>query len=319
MDSQIPKSVAVPTTESSEARSGPADRSGSRHSALATAAMMDVAVGPYAGKETGETGLLRTILKSLSDNDVTVLDRYYCSFLMISLMFAQGTQVCTRRHQIRHTDFRRGRRLGKYDHVVHWTRPLRPTWMDEGTYDQIPETLELRELRDNIVEKGRRTKQLTIVTTLIDADEFTKEEIAELYGFRWNSERDRCSIKVAINLGHVRCKSPEMVHREVWATLLAYNLIRATIAAALHKRQPRQISFTSACQYVLASWMLTSGGVIVDMRQHCRQLLKQVANCEVANRPGRLEPRVIKRRRHGYPLRQKTRNVLRTELRKHGT
>jgi hypothetical protein len=110
-----------------------------------------------------------------------------------------------------------------------------------------------------------------------------------------------------------------MVHREVWANLLAYNLIRATIAAALHKRQPRQISFTSACQYVLASWMLTSGGVIVDMRQHCRQLLKQVANCEVANRPGRLEPRVIKRRRHGYPLRQKTRNVLRTELRKHST
>lgn len=288
---------------------------------LATAAITDVAIGPYAGKETGETALLRTILKSLSHDDVAVLDRYYCSFMMIALMFNQGTQVCTRMHQKRHTDFRRGRRLGRYDHVLQWTRPQRPTWMDEDTYDQIPETLELREIRYNVVEKGRRTKQLTIVTTLIDAEQYSKEDIAELYGFRWNSELDICSIKAAINLGHVRCKSPEMVHREMWATLLAYNLIRATIAGAavLHDRQPRQISFTSACQYVLASWMMTSSGSIADMRNHCLQLLAQIASCEVANRPGRLEPRVIKRRRHGYPLMQKPRNVLRAELRKHCT
>jgi putative transposase len=315
------QSVTVPTAESSEARSGAADARAVAILSLATAAIMDVAIGPYAGKETGETALLRTILKSLSHDDVAVPDRYYCSFMMIAMMFNQGTQVCTRMHQIRHTDFRRGRRLGKYDHVLQWTRPKRPTWMDEDMYDQIPTTLELREIRYNVVEKGRRTKQLTIVTTLLDADQFSKEDIAELYGFRWNSELDICIIKAAINLGHVRCKSPEMVHREVWATLLAYNLIRATIAGAavLHDRQPRQISFTSACQYVLASWMMTSSGSIADMRNHCQQLLAQIASCEVANRPGRLEPRVIKRRRHGYPLMQKPRNVLRAELRKHCT
>ena len=137
--------------------------------------------------------------------------------MMIALMFHRGTHVCTRMHQIRHTDFRRGRRLGKYDYTLQWTRPQRPTWMDEGMYHQIPETLELREIRYNVVEKGRRTKQLTIVTTLIDADEFSEEDIAELYGFRWYSELDICGIKASMNLRHVRCKSPEMVHREAWA------------------------------------------------------------------------------------------------------
>jgi len=115
-----------------------------------------------------------------------------------------------------------------------------------------------------------------------------------------------------------------MVRREVWTTLLAYNLIRATAAGAalIHEKQPRQISFTSTCQYVLASWMMMSCGTVdADNIQEYFSLkvLSQIATCEVANRPGRLEPRVIKRRRHGYPLMQKPREELRAELRKHCT
>jgi len=97
---------------------------------LATAAIMDLAIGPYAGKQTEETALLRSILKSLSAGDIAVLDRYYCSFMMIALMQQQGAQVCSRMHQSRHTDFRRGKRLGKFDHVIVWTRPPCPAWMD---------------------------------------------------------------------------------------------------------------------------------------------------------------------------------------------
>jgi hypothetical protein len=95
---------------------------------------------------------------------------------------------------------------------------------------------------------------------LTDAEVYSKEDIAELYGFRWNSELDIRSIKQSLNLGHVRCKSPEMVRKELWTTMLGYNLIRTTAAAAalLHDKQPRQISFTSTCQYVLSSWMLLS-------------------------------------------------------------
>jgi putative transposase len=286
---------------------------------LATACVMDLAFGPYQGKETGESALLRTMLASLSRGDIAVMDRYYCSFMMIALLLCQGTQTCARKQHLRHSDFRRGRRLGKYDHLIVWTRPPRPTWMDEETYRQIPETLVLREIRFNIVEPGRRTESIDIITTLVDADEYTKEDIAELYGCRWNSELDIRSIKSNLHLGHVRCKSPEMVQRELWTTILAYNLIRITAAGAalLHKKQPRQISFTSTCQYVLASWMQwsTQGVSPARLASYLLTMLKQIAACEVANRPGRLEPRVLKRRRHGYKLMMKPRNELRRELR----
>jgi len=290
---------------------------------LATASVIDLAMGPYAGKETGESALLRSMLGSLKSGDIALMDRYYCSFMMIALLLDQGTQVCARKHHLRHTDFRRGKRLGKNDHLIVWTRPQRPTWMDEETYAKIPESLVLREIRYNIVERGRRTRTIEVITTLVDADEYSKDDIAELYGFRWNSELDIRSIKSNLNLDHVRCKSPEMVRREVWTTLLGYNLIRTTAAGAalLHGKQPRQISFTSTCQYVLASWMQLSGGLIDESRLegYLLSMLKQISNCEVANRPGRLEPRVLKRRRHGYKLMQKPRAELRAELREHCT
>jgi len=290
---------------------------------LATAAVMDAAIGPCQGKETGESALLRSLLPSLLSGDIAVFDRYYCSFMMIALLQLQGVDVCARLHHKRKSDFRTGERLGKDDHLIVWTRPVRPAWMDQATYARIPATLELRELRYTVVEKGRRTKQITVVTTLTDPEEYSREEIADLYGFRWNSELDIRSIKSNLNLGHVRCKSPHMVRRELWMTLLAYNLIRTTAAnaAALHGKKPRQISFTSTCQYVLASWQLLSGHLLTpaQIRKHCLTLLAQIANCEVANRPGRLEPRVLRRRRHSYPLMQKPRTTLRVELRKHCT
>ena len=285
---------------------------------LATACVTDLAVGPYAGKKTGETALLRQLLGSFNPDDVAVMDRLYCSFLMIALLLGRNVQVCARMHQSRHVDFRRGRRLGKYDHIIVWSKPQRPKWMDQATYDTIPEELELREIRFNIVQPGRRTKVITIATTLTDAERYSKEDIAELYGFRWSSELDIRSIKQSLNLAHVRSKSPEMVRKELWTTILGYNLIRTTAAAAalLHEKQPRQISFTSTCQFVLASWMQFSCDLIAaeEVHGYCLRMLSRIAECEVANRPGRLEPRVIKRRRHGYKLMQEPRSVLRAKL-----
>ena len=234
---------------------------------LTTACVIDAAMGPYAGKQTGETSLLRRL-------------------------------------------------LGVFG-------PQRPKWMDQATYDSIPETIELRELRFNIVESGRRTKVLTVVTTLTDVDEFTKEDIAELYGFRWHVELDIRSIKQNLNVNHFRCKSPEMIRTEFRTTLLAYNLIRSVSATAalLADVKPRQISFTGTCQYVLSAWMVLSLGhsPARGLEPYCRDVLKLIAQCEVGHRPGRLEPRVIKRRRHNYKLMMKPREILRAELRKHGT
>jgi hypothetical protein len=288
---------------------------------LATACILDLAVGPYSGKETGETALLRSLLGSFAEGDLLVADRYYCSFLMIALLGQRKIDVCARLHQRRIADFRRGRRLGPDDHLITWTKPARPEWMEQATYATIPDTLTLREMRYCVAVPGRRVQVLTVVTTLLDPDAYARQDVAQLYGFRWNSELDIRSIKQALNLGHVRCKSPEMVRRELWTTLLAYNLIRTTAAAAavLHDKQPRQISFTATCQYVLASWSMFSTDRLAasELLSRRRALLAQIAQCEVANRPGRIEPRELKRRRHRYKLMQEPRATLRARLAKH--
>lgn len=285
---------------------------------LASACVLDLALGPYKGKETGETALLRELLKSFQQGDIAVMDRYYCSFMMIALLWGQRVDVCMRIHHLRKVDFRRGRRLGRYDHILHWTRPARPEWMDPQTYDKIPPTLKLREIRYTVDQPGYRTKCLDVVTTLLDDIEYAKSDIAQLYGFRWNSELDIRAIKQSLNLDHVRCKSPEMVRKELWTTLLAYNLIRTTAAAsaALHEAQPREISFTATCQYIFSLWMLRACYPMSTERREreARELLKQLSECRVANRPGRVEPRVIKRRQNQYDLMQEPRHVLKARL-----
>lgn len=283
---------------------------------LATACVCDLAVGPYEGKETGETALLRTLLDTFDESDVVVFDRYYCSFLMLALLAQRGLHVCARRHQCRASDFRRGRRLGPGDHLVTWTRPPRPRWMSPPQYDRIPETLTLREVKFQVTVPGRRTESITIVTTLTDPQTYSREDLAELYGFRWNAELDIRQIKQTLHLDHVRCKTPAMVLRELWVTVLAYNLIRKLIATAamIHRKPPRRLSFTLACQSLLASWMVLATGSCRDRRALYKLLLAHLAAHEVANRPGRIEPRVLKRRRHRYPLMQQPRAQLRAKL-----
>jgi len=283
---------------------------------LATAALHDLAIGPYAGKKTGENALLRGIVDSLKPGEVAVFDRYYCSFMMLAMLQPGGVHFCTRLHQRRPVDFRQGQRLGHDDRLVTWIRPARPAWMSEEQYAEIPETMTLRQVRFQVRVPGRRVETLIVVTSLIDPVAYPKEDIAELYGFRWCAELDIRDIKQTLSLDHVRCKTPHMVRRELWVTLLAYNLIRKLIAAAavLHDRQPRQLGFTLACQTVLSSWMLLATGACRDERELWRLALERIAANRVADRPGRIEPRVIKRRRHRYPLMCGPRDQLRRAL-----
>jgi putative transposase len=134
--------------------------------------------------------------------------------------------------------------------------------------------------------------------------------------FAWKIELDILQIKQTLHLDHVRCKTPEMVRRELWVTLLAYNLIRKVIAmsAAVHGKRPRQLGFTLACQSILASWMLLSTGSCRDAGVMYHTMLGYIAANEVADRPGHIEPRVLKRRRHRYPLMQRPRHQLRAQL-----
>ena len=283
---------------------------------LATAAIHDLNIAPYRGKETGEGALLRGILECLKKGDVAVFDRYFCSFLMLALVRQCGVHFCTRLNQLRSSDFRRGQRLGQDDHLVTWTRPRRPEWMSEELYAQIPETMTLRQVRFQVTVPGRRTETLTVVTSLTHPDAYPQEDIAQLYGYRWNAELDIRDIKQTLGLDHVRRKTPEMVRRELWVTLLAYNLVRKLIAtaAAVHGKQPRQLGFTLACQTILSSWMLLATGACRDVRQLWDLALCRIAANEVANRPGRIEPRVLKRRRCRYPFMHEPRAQLRRKL-----
>lgn len=283
---------------------------------LATAAIHDLNIGPYEGKETGESALLRGILDGLKAGDVAVFDRCFCSFMMLAILRLRGVHFCARLHQRRPSDFRQGQRLGRDDYLVTWPRPKRPSWMPEELYERIPLTMTLREVRFQVTTPGRRTETLIVVTSLIDPQTYSPGDIAELYGYRWNAELDIRDIKQTLGLDHVRCKTPDMVRRELWVTLLAYNLVRKLIAtaAALHARQPRHLGFTLACQTILSSWMLLATGACRNVRQLWRLALERIAANEVANRPGRIEPRMIKRRRDHYPLMHDPRWKLRSAL-----
>jgi hypothetical protein len=203
---------------------------------------------------------------------------------------------------LRHTDFRCGHRLGHNDHVVTWTKPQRPKWMDQASYDSLPETLALREVRTIITKPGCRVKELVVVTSLRDHETYTKDEILDLYHERWHAEIDLRSIKTQMKMEILRCKTPEMVRKEIWAHLLAYNLVRKVMAQAAeeHKLTPRQISFASAMQTLneFRTSLLHSSAAELTEMTIC--ILTAIASHRVGNRPGRCEPRKVKRRPKGY-------------------
>ena len=269
---------------------------------LATGGVLDSAFGPYRGKQTGETALLRTLLSALRRGDVVLADRYYCSYWMVALLQARGVDVVFRQHQLRHTDFRRGRRLDRDDHLVTWTKPQRPTWMDQATYDALPETLELREVRTRVTPPGCRVRQLVVVTTLCDAGAFGQEDILDLYHQRWHAEIDLRSLKTHMKMEVLRCKTPAMVRKEIWAHLLAYNLVRTVMAqaAAAHQLTPRQISFAGALQTLNEFRTSLLQAPAAQRPELSRRILAAIARHRVGDRPDRHEPRKIKRRPKGY-------------------
>lgn len=283
---------------------------------LATAALQGLALGPYQGKESGETALLRSLLEQIPPGTIVVADRFYCSYFMVALLQARGVQVVVRLHQRRHSDFRRGRRLGPDDHVVSWVKPACPDWMDAATYATMPETLEVREVRKRITIPGYRVKQLTVVTTLLEETEYPTEDIAELYHQRWQVELDIRAIKATLQMDDLRCVTPFMVEKEIWVHLLGYNLIRKVAAQAALQAGvcARQISFAASQQAVLGAWSQLTEGTPAEQLRLGQELLRVLGKEIVGNRPDRCEPRAVKRRPKKQKLLTKPRAQARAEL-----
>jgi hypothetical protein len=283
---------------------------------LATGAVRELALGPCKGKRTGETALFRTLWDRFATGTILLGDRYFASYLGIAPLRRRGVDGLFRMHQRRNYDFRRGRRLGVEDHVVRWTKPQRPEWMDEALYAQLPEEMEIRELRVKVRRDGFRVDELVLVTTLLDPREYPKEELADLYLERWNIELDLRSIKSVMKMDVLRCETPAMVEKEIWMHLLAYNLIRGLMACAAeaHGKEPRCLSFKGALQALGAfreSLQWTRGR---RRRRLWDALLEVIAFHEVGDRPNRVEPRAIKRRPKPHRLLNEPRQQARDRL-----
>jgi hypothetical protein len=283
---------------------------------LATAAVTGMAYGPYQGKKTGETALLRQLLDDVPAGSVLLADRYYCSYWMLALARERGIDVVFRMHQKRHYDFRKGKRLGDNDHIVDWQKPQRPDWMDAEIYAALPETLEVREIRYTVTIPGCRTRKLVLATTLLAAEEYTTDMLADLYHKRWHVEVDIRSIKQSLDMDHLRCKKPSMIEKEIWAHLLGYNLLRKVAAQAAQERgvHPREVSFTASQDTVNAAWSQWTLATPEERVRQGKLLLHILGKARVGHRPGRYEPRAVKRRPKPHKHLRKPRAQAKAEL-----
>jgi putative transposase len=279
---------------------------------LSTGTVLEAAIGKYQGKQTGENSLLRGLYGTLSAGDILLGDRYFSGWCDLALPLARGVDLVVRKHQLRHTDFRCGRRLGKDDHLVTWPRPPRPKWMSREQYATLPRELTLREVRVRVAQRGFRTRSLVVVTTLLDAEQYPAAEIALLYRRRWQAELHLRSIKVVLQMDHLRCLTPAHVRNEFFMHLVGYNVIREVMATAAQQadKDPWEISFKGSLQTLgqFLAVLLTN----VSSEAWSQTLLTAIATHVVGHRPDRFEPRRVKRRPKPYKLLQKHRHLYTT-------
>src|SRR3954452_20388050 len=263
---------------------------------LACGAVVGLGLCRYAGKGQSDLGLLRKLLDLFRPGDVMLADRLMCAWTEMVMLKLRGVDSVCRLTSHRTADFRRGRRLGEGDHVVDWPKPPKPRSIDREAYAALPASLTVRECRVRVGQPGFRTRVLIVATTLLDVEAFTKDDLAQLYRARWNAELDLRSLKQVLQMDVLRCKTPELVRKELWTHILAYNLIRTVMpqAAVRHGVEPRSISFKGALQTLEAFQpviALRGGRKSAVLKNLCERMLDAVASHRAGDRPDRYEPR----------------------------
>jgi hypothetical protein len=279
---------------------------------LATGAILHAVYGPL---RVHDIQLLRQLWSALTQGDVLMADRGFCSFGCLAMLQQAGVDSLMRLHQRRPANFRRGKRLGKDDRLVAWTKPSRcPCMLSPEQFAALPDTLTVRQLRVKPTVKGFRTQSLVLVTTLVDAVAYPAEALAALYLQRWGVELHFRELKTLLRMDVLRCRSPQMIHKEVLLHLIAYNLVRAVMqqAARCHHVDLSRISFKGTLDTIrqFAAPFQASG---LSSRQRAvlqKELLRLIASDSVPWRPGRAEPRAKKRRPKNYQLLTKPRHAM---------
>jgi hypothetical protein len=249
---------------------------------------------------------------------VVLADRLMCAWTEMVMLKQRGVDSVARLGK-RTADFRRGKRLGEGDHVVTWAKPRKPRTIDQAAYDLLPESLVVRETRVRVEQPGFRTTALVVATTLLDADAVTAGDLAGLYRARWTAELDLRSLKRTLQMDVLRGKTPDLVRKEVWAHVLAYNLVRAIMAqaAARHDVEPRSVSFKGAVQTLQAFQPVFAvrGERDAAFRlQVYGQVLAAIATHRVGDRPDRFEPRLRKRRPKHYAFLRQPRSEVKRQM-----
>jgi len=277
---------------------------------LGTGALLNAAIGPCKGKGSDEQTLLRSILDTLNSDDILMGDAFYATYFLLCALQEKNIDGVFEQHGSRKlkTDFSLGQRLGERDHLISLKKPKKPDWMSQETYEQAPDSLLVRELR---------TGGKILVTTLLNHKKVSKTDLKMFYRERWNIEVDLRNIKTTLGMEIVSCRTPEMVEKEIWVYLLAYNLIRLLMAqAALLSNIPaRQLSFKHTLQLWI-TWLQIGSGYYND--KQLTKLFLLIAQQKVGKRPGRIEPRAVKRRPKPFKLLTKPRALAREEVRKNG-
>jgi hypothetical protein len=262
---------------------------------LATGACHGMAMAPYAGKGTGEKTLLRQMYDSLGPGDVVLADALFDDYFIACELRQRGIELVARAQYQRVGTWTI--QSGPDGDVVAWRRPNKPHGMKGEQYRTYPKSLAMRQVTVDARDKDNRVEQFKVITTILDAS-IDGGQIGDLYERRWEGEVDVRSIKSVMKMDVLRCKTPEMVRKEIWAHLLAYNLLRTVMAAAAAASgtEPRAVSFKGAKQAVTAFAPKIEAARPEDRARLIDVLLATVAYHRVGDRPGRWEPRARNRR-----------------------
>lgn len=281
---------------------------------LATGAALEVLIAPL---RTGEVTLARQLYAKLIPGDVLLADRAFGSYVDLVLVQQYSADGVFRKHQSRKSDFRRGKKLGIGDHIVTWSKPQRrPRSMSQEEFAQLPEQLRVREVHLLIRQKGFRPKEIIIVTTLVDSQVYTKAKLAQLYQWRWQVEVDLRHVKTTLGMEMLRGKTPDMVRKEIYVHLMAYNLLRTLMWQAGKNTGvcPMRISLQGTRQHLghFCGELYKAGAKKRFQLYHT--LLSVVTDKLLPKRPYRYEPRLKKQRPKPYGWMQQPRSVLKRKL-----
>lgn len=268
---------------------------------LSSGALLNRACGPLA---THERTLWHELWDSLQQGDVVLADRGFCGYADFGLLLGQGVDCVMRLHGRRSVGVREIEKLGKGDYLVEWIKSKpHPDWISKEDWQQMPDTLTVRHITFKVPVPGLRTQEVTVATTLIEPDKYPASAFAELYRRRWQAELYLRDLKTTMGMEILRCKTPEMIFKELDMHLIAYNLVRALMLTAANRKEadPNDLSFKQSLN-TIRQW--TPAMVEAKTEGWHREMLELLYHYLAASlkpkRPNRTEPRAVKRRPKNY-------------------